>query len=71
MGEWSQKIQEALSHAVDFFKEAWRELAKVHWPPRKETYTATLVVIVMILIVSVFLAIVDYALTWAIQKMLT
>ena len=32
------------------FKESWQELKKVHWPSRKETYAATLVVIIVVVL---------------------
>ena len=67
MGEWIQKAEEAFRRAAEFFKEAWQELKKVHWPTRKETYVATLVVVVVVLLIGVFLAIVDFGLTRAIQ----
>jgi preprotein translocase subunit SecE len=70
MGEWIQKIQDSFNKASEFFQEAWQELKKVHWPSRKETYAATLVVIVVVVLISVYLALVDLALTKAIQAMI-
>jgi len=67
MGDWIQKIQDAARQGVEFFKEAWQELKKVYWPSRKETYAATLVVIIVVVLISVYLAAVDLALTKAIQ----
>jgi preprotein translocase subunit SecE len=52
---------------TEFFEEAWQELKKVHWPSRKETYAATAVVIIVVVLISVYLAVVDLALTKAIQ----
>ncbi|MFQ5682894.1 MAG: preprotein translocase subunit SecE [Candidatus Binatia bacterium] len=70
MGEWIQKFQETFRHSVDFVKEAWQELKKVHWPSRKETYAATAVVVVLVLIFALFLALVDYGLTRTIQTII-
>jgi preprotein translocase subunit SecE len=67
MGDWIQKIQDGALQGVEFFKEAWQELKKVYWPSRKETYAATLVVIIVVVLISVYLAAVDLALTKAIQ----
>jgi preprotein translocase subunit SecE len=67
MGEWIQKIQDGIRRTTEFFEEAWQELKKVHWPSRKETYAATAVVIIVVVLVSVYLAVVDVALTKAIQ----
>ena len=67
MGDWIQKLQDGARQGVEFFKEAWQELKKVYWPSRKETYAATLVVIIVVVLISVYLAAVDLALTKAIQ----
>ena len=70
MGEWIQKVQDSLRQGTDFFKEAWQELKKVYWPSRKETYAATLVVIVLVVLISIYLAVVDLGLTKAIQAII-
>ncbi|MBM4261339.1 MAG: preprotein translocase subunit SecE [Deltaproteobacteria bacterium] len=70
MGDWLQKVQVGARQLVTFCQEAWQELKKVHWPSRKETYTATAVVILVVVVFSIFLAIVDLGLTKAIQAML-
>ncbi len=70
MGEWIQKIQDGVRHASEFVQESWQELKKVHWPSRKETYAATLVVIIVVVLISVYLALVDLALTKAIQAVI-
>jgi preprotein translocase subunit SecE len=45
-----------------FFKEVSIELKKVSWPTRQQTVSATVVVIVLTIIISVFLGIIDLAL---------
>lgn len=65
-----QKVQDGLQHAIQFLEESWQELKKVHWPSRKETYAATLVVIILVILISVYLAIVDLGLTKAIQAII-
>ena len=70
MGDWIQKIQDTARQAADFIKEAWQELKKVYWPSRKETYAATLVVIIVVMLISVYLAAVDMVLTKAIQAII-
>jgi preprotein translocase subunit SecE len=67
MGEWIQNLQDGIRHVREFFEEAWQELKKVHWPSRKETYAATGVVIVVVILISIYLAVVDFGLTKAIQ----
>jgi preprotein translocase subunit SecE len=70
-------LQEQLSRARDvvprtvtFLQEVWSELKKVHWPSRKETYAATAVVLVVIGIISLYLGLVDLALSTVIQAIL-
>jgi preprotein translocase subunit SecE len=70
MGDWIGKLQDAIGRLTEFFQEAWQELKKVHWPSRKETYAATLVVIIVVVLISVYLALVDLALTKAIQTII-
>lgn len=55
---------------TEFIGESWQELKKVYWPSRKETYAATGVVIIVVILVSIYLAGVDFVLTKAIQAML-
>jgi preprotein translocase subunit SecE len=70
MGELVEKVQDGLRRLIEFFKEAWQELKKVHWPSRKEVYAATVVVLFVVVFVSLVLAAVDYILTEAIQAIL-
>ena len=67
MGDWIEKTQDGIRRLIEFFQESWQELKKVHWPSRKETYAATLVVIIVVVLISVYLALVDLGLTKAIQ----
>ena len=46
------KVRDAVPRTVNFLGEVWAELKKVHWPTRKETYAATVVVLVVTVIVS-------------------
>ncbi|MGH7827387.1 MAG: preprotein translocase subunit SecE [Candidatus Binatia bacterium] len=70
MGEWIQKLQDGIRRVTEFFEEAWQELKKVHWPSRKETYAATAVVIIVVVLISIYLALVDLGLTKAIQAII-
>jgi preprotein translocase subunit SecE len=63
-------MREAVPRSVTFLQEVWAELKKVHWPGRKETYAATLVVLVIVSIVALFLGTVDFALFKAVQLIL-
>ena len=64
------RVREAVARSVTFLQEVWAELKKVHWPGRKETYAATLVVLVIVSIVALFLGTVDFALFRAVQLVL-
>jgi preprotein translocase subunit SecE len=70
MADWIQKVQDTLGHTVEFVKESWQELQKVHWPSRKETYAATALVIIVVVLVSIYLAIIDLGLTTVIQAII-
>jgi len=59
-----------VSQVIKFVREAWLELKKVHWPTRKETYAATVVVVIVVLFFAVYLALVDFGLTHAVQALL-
>jgi preprotein translocase subunit SecE len=63
-----EKVQDALRDSIEFVKEAWQELKKVHWPSRKETYAATAVVLILVFLLVVYLALIDYGLTKVIEQ---
>lgn len=56
-------LGEYWNRAVQFVKEAWIELKKVTWPNRKETLGATAVVLALVILVSLYLGLVDMALS--------
>jgi len=56
--------ERAMDRFVSFLKEAWAELKKVTWPSRKQVMYATLTVIVVVMLVSVYLGLVDMFCTW-------
>ena len=64
-------LKEVGPRAVTFFNEVWLELRKVHWPTRKETYAATVVVLVVTLTVATFLGLVDFGLSYLIRAILS
>ena len=65
------KIGEAGPRAATFVSEVWSELQKVHYPTRKETYAATLVVLVVTVVVAAYLGLVDFALSYLVQAILS
>ena len=61
---------EALRKVREFFHDVMVEFRRVSWPTRKEVTGSTSVVIVMVLVLAVFLAVVDHALTWIVRLVL-
>src|SRR5262249_33574581 len=61
------QVVEFVPRSAEFIKESWQELKKVHWPTRKETYSATVIVIVAVVVVAGFLGLVDFALSYAMR----
>jgi len=64
------QITGVVPRSVEFVKEAWQELKKVHWPTRKETYSATVIVLVAVVVVALFLGLVDFGLSYAMQYLM-
>jgi preprotein translocase subunit SecE len=54
----------------EYVKDVRVEMTKVTWPPRTELRESTVVVIVMVIIVSIFIGIVDRALSLAFESLL-
>jgi len=53
-----------------YYREVQVEAKKVVWPERKETLQSTIMVVVMVLLVSLFLWMVDSALSWAVKQVI-
>jgi preprotein translocase subunit SecE len=53
-----------------FIGEVVSELKKVTWPNRKETLGATGVVLILVIIVSIYLGLVDYALSHLVRVLI-
>lgn len=49
-----------MANPINFFQEAYGELRKVTWIPRKQMMASTFVVIVLVLIVSFFISLCDF-----------
>jgi preprotein translocase subunit SecE len=68
--EQISKARDIVPRSVTFLQEVWAELKKVHWPSRRETYAATVVVLVVVGIVALYLGMVDFAISQLIQFIL-
>jgi preprotein translocase subunit SecE len=66
-----ESIKQPVTRSVEFLQECWIELKKVHWPTRRDTQAATIVVIVGVTIVAVYLGLVDLVLSWIIHRALS
>ena len=58
------------SQTKQFILEVISELKKVTWPNRKETLGATGVVLILVIIVSIYLGLVDYALSHLVRVLI-
>ena len=66
-----ESIKQPVTRSVEFLQECWGELKKVHWPTRKETQAATLVIIIGVTIIAIYLGVVDFVLSWIIHRALS
>ncbi|MBI5245482.1 MAG: preprotein translocase subunit SecE [Elusimicrobia bacterium] len=55
---------------IGFFKEAWVELRKSTWLSRQQAVGSTVVVVVLVLILSIFISGVDFALSLVLGALL-
>ena len=65
-----ESLKQPVTRSREFLEECWSELKKVHWPSRKETQAATLVVILGVMIVALYLGVVDFVLSWMVHQAL-
>ncbi len=61
------KLKSYLDQAVSFVREAYAELAKVHYPSPKETMQATIVVVALAFVMALWLGLVDVGATRAVR----
>ncbi len=70
---WFSKMPPVKVYAAQtkqFVLEVVSELKKVTWPNRKETLGATGVVLILVIIVSIYLGLVDYALSYLVRVLI-
>jgi len=53
----------AWDRATQFLREVVQELKRVTWPSRRQTLSTTGVVLALVILVSIFLGVVDFALS--------
>jgi preprotein translocase subunit SecE len=60
-------LKSYLDQSVGFVKEAYTELAKVHYPTPRETMQATIVVLALTFVMALWLGLVDVGATRAVR----
>jgi preprotein translocase subunit SecE len=60
----------AKTSPAKFIQEVRQETSKVTWPSRKETFTTTAMVFVMVVVVSLFLSVTDWIIANALRLVL-
>ncbi len=65
-----QQVKEIVPQSRQFLTEVASELRKVHWPTRQETVAATVVVLVVVAIVSLWLGLVDAVISFFFTRFL-
>ena len=63
-------LKSYLDQSVSFVREAYTELAKVHYPSPKETMQATIVVVALALVMALWLGLVDMGATRVVRYLL-
>lgn len=58
----------AQNKLTNYLRESYQELKKVVWPTRRETINHTMVVIGISLGVAAFLGVLDFIITWVLEK---
>jgi preprotein translocase subunit SecE len=53
----------------EFLRDAQVEVHKVVWPTREETFKATLLVVLMVVVVAIFLWLLDLLLGWLVRML--
>jgi preprotein translocase SecE subunit len=62
-------LKSYIDQGTSFVQESWTELSKVHFQSPKETAQATVVVVVLTLVMSVWLWTVDLGATWLVRSL--
>ena len=60
-----------ISRGMEFCRESWAELKKVHSPSRQETINLTIRVFGMVCLFGVFLGLTDFFVGWVMRSILT
>ena len=64
------KLGRPFVRLYQFLQGVWYELGRVVWPSKEETYTFTLVVIIVVMIVAAYMGVLDFILATFTTKVL-
>lgn len=59
-----------MNKLLNYFRESWDELKKVHWPTRETTVNYSVIVIVSVVIVTTIFGLVDWGFQETVNKFL-
>jgi len=59
------------TNPLEFAQQARSEIGKVVWPSRREVLLTTAMVLMLALLAAVFFSVVDLAIRWGLQGLLT
>jgi preprotein translocase subunit SecE len=60
----------AKHNPLEFVQEVRQEVSKVTWPTRKEVWTTTVAVLIMVTVTSLFFLVADQVLGWLVSVIL-
>ena len=55
---------------TNFFIDVREEIKKISWPTSKQTIDTTLLVVAATIVIAIYLGVIDYVLTFLVQKFL-
>jgi len=66
----AQNRKDAMAHPLQFLQQVRSEVAKIHWPERREVLLTTLMVFILAALTSAFFAVTDIAIRWGIETII-
>ena len=63
-------VENKKTNPAQFVRQVRQELSKVTWPEKKDTFTSSIIVIVLIILFSIFFLLTDQIWSFAIKKII-
>ncbi len=57
----------ALANPLQFLQQVRAEVAKIHWPTRREVLLTTIMVFILAALTAAFFSLVDLAIRWGLE----